>query len=64
MELNPKFVENQHAPQVAPTVNITLDINELNVILTSLQELPHRVVDLLLKKLFQQAQAQLEQSKA
>jgi hypothetical protein len=56
------LAENQQAqaPQ-APSVTLTVDVNELNVIMGGLQELPHRVVDPLLKKLFQQAQAQLGQ---
>lgn len=58
-ELDPKLVENQQVPQV-PTVTLTVDVNELNIIMGGLQELPHRVVDPLLKKLFQQAQAQLQ----
>lgn len=59
-ELDSKLVENQQAPQT-PTVSLTLDVNELNVVMGALQELPHRVVDPLLKKVFQQAQAQLGQ---
>ena len=59
-ELDSKLVENQQA-QPAPTVNLTVDINELNIIMGGLQELPHRIVDPVLKKLFQQAQAQLGQ---
>ena len=59
-ELDPKLAENQQAQQV-PTVTLTVDINELNLMMGGLQELPHRVVDPLLKKLFQQAQAQLKQ---
>lgn len=59
-ELDPKLVENQQAQQ-APTVNLTVDVNELNIIMGGLQELPHRVVDPILKKIFQQAQAQLGQ---
>lgn len=59
-ELDSKLVENQQA-QPAPTVTLTVDVNELNVIMGGLQELPHRVVDPILKKLFQQAQAQLGQ---
>ena len=58
-ELDPKLVENQQAQQ-APTVTLTVDVNELNVIMAALQELPHRVADPLLKKIFQQAQAQLQ----
>ena len=59
-ELDPKLVENQQQAQT-PTVNLTVDVNELNVIMAALQELPHRVADPLLKKLFQEAQAQLGQ---
>lgn len=61
-ELDPMLANNQQAqaPQ-APSVTLTVDVNELNVIMGGLQELPHRVVDPLLKKLFQQAQAQLAQ---
>jgi hypothetical protein len=59
-ELDSKLVENQQA-QPAPTVTLTVDVNELNVIMGGLQELPHRIVDPVLKKLFQQAQAQLGQ---
>ena len=44
----------------APTVTLTMDINELNVVVAALQELPHRVVDPILKKLIQQAQEQLQ----
>jgi hypothetical protein len=59
-ELDSKLVENQQT-QPAPTVNLTVDVNELNIIMGGLQELPHRMVDPILKKLFQQAQAQLGQ---
>jgi hypothetical protein len=59
-ELDPKLVENQQAPQT-PTVTLTVDVNELNVIMGGLQEGPHRIVDPILKKLFAQAQAQLGQ---
>jgi hypothetical protein len=55
-ELDPKLVENQHAP----TVTLTVDVNELNIVMGALQELPHRIVDPLLKKIFQQAQEQLQ----
>ena len=60
-ELDPMLTENQQAQaQQAPTVTLTVDVNELNIIMGGLQELPHRVVDPILKKLFQQAQAQLQ----
>jgi hypothetical protein len=55
-ELDPKLAENQ-----VPTVNVQLNVNELNVILGGLQELPHRVSDPILRKLMQEAQNQLGQ---
>jgi hypothetical protein len=61
-ELDPMLDENQQAQaQQVPDVTLTVNVNELNVIMGGLQELPHRVVDPILKKLFQQAQAQLGQ---
>lgn len=58
-ELDAKVIEDQ--PQQQPTVNIVLNINELNVVLASLQELPHKVADPLLRNLMGQAQSQLQQ---
>jgi hypothetical protein len=58
-ELDPMLAENQQAQ--VPTVTLEVNVNELNIIMGGLQELPHRVVDPILKKLFQQAQAQLGQ---
>lgn len=55
-ELDSKLVENQQVPNVT----LTVDVNEFNVIMGGLQELPHRVVDPILKKIFQQAQSQLK----
>jgi len=40
-------------------VSIELSVDELNVVLGALQELPHRVVDKLLKNIFEQAQKQV-----
>jgi hypothetical protein len=57
-QLDSKLVENQQQPAV-PTATFTLNVNELNVILAGLQELPHRVVDALIKNLMTQAQSQL-----
>ena len=41
------------------TAKIELTVNELNVVLSALQELPHRIADPVLKKVFSQAQGQL-----
>lgn len=52
----------ENAPtQEVPTVNLKLNVNELNVVIGGLQELPHRVVDGLLRTIMEQAQAQLKQ---
>lgn len=53
-ELDSKLVENQ------PEVTLRVNINELNMIMAALQELPHRIADPILKKLMQQAQEQLK----
>lgn len=45
-----------------PTVKLEVSVNELNTILGALQELPHRIADPVLKKVFTQAQAQINQS--
>jgi hypothetical protein len=58
-ELDPKLVENQQ--QQGPNVNLEMTVNELNVVMAALQELPHRVADPILRKFMQQAQAQLGQ---
>lgn len=59
-ELDAKVIEDQQ-PQQEPRINVALTINELNVVLASLQELPHKVADPLLRNLMGQAQAQLQQ---
>ena len=50
--------EAQPAP--APIVTLELNVNELNIVIAGMQELPHRVVDGLIRKLVEQAQAQLQ----
>jgi hypothetical protein len=42
-----------------PTVKIELSVQEINVVMGALQELPHRVVDGLLRKIIGQAQPQV-----
>jgi hypothetical protein len=41
-------------------LKLELDIKEINIIMGILQELPHRVVDGLLKKIFSQVQPQVQ----
>lgn len=60
MATNPeldKLVEGNQPQE--PTVNVELTVNEINVVFAALQELPHRVADPILKKMFAQAQMQL-----
>jgi hypothetical protein len=42
-----------------PEVTLTLKLQEVNVIIAGLQDLPHRVVDTLLRSIVSQAQSQL-----
>jgi hypothetical protein len=51
-ELDSKVIE--------PGIKLEVSVNELNVIFAALQELPHRVSDPILKKLFGQAQPQVQ----
>ena len=44
----------------APTVKLEVNVNELNVIIGALQELPHRAVDALLRRLIEDAKSQLQ----
>jgi hypothetical protein len=59
-ELDHLDVDNQAqaAPQ-EPTVKLDLLVNDVNLILAALQELPHKVADPLLRKIMEQANAQL-----
>jgi hypothetical protein len=47
-----------------PEVSLRVTVQELNIVMASLQELPHRVADPILKKLMQQAQEQLNNGAA
>lgn len=60
-ELDKLDVSNNQQPNSADAVNVNINLNvqELNVVLGALQELPHRAVDGLLKKIFTQAQSQI-----
>jgi hypothetical protein len=56
-EDTPVFQEQQGSPEQRITINI--DPNEFNVIIAGLQELPHRIVDPIIRKIVTQAQMQL-----
>lgn len=53
-ELDVKMTEN--TKEEVATLPLEVNVNELNIILSALQELPHRVADPILKNLFSQAQ--------
>jgi hypothetical protein len=53
-ELDSKLIEQPNE------LAVELNVNELNVVLAALQELPHRVADPVLRKIMQQAQGQLQ----
>jgi hypothetical protein len=47
-----------------PEVLLRVTVQELNIVMASLQELPHRIADPILRKLMQQAQEQLNNGAA
>jgi hypothetical protein len=53
----------EETPQVGPNpeVTITLRVNEINIILAGLQELPFKVAEPLIKNIIAQAQNNLAQ---
>jgi len=57
-DFDSQLVENQQL--AVTTVKIELNVNEINIIIGALQELPHRVVDGLLRNIMEQAQSQLK----
>jgi hypothetical protein len=51
--------ENIENVQEELNVTLTVTVSEANVILGALQELPHRVVNALIKKLIEQGNSQI-----
>ena len=43
-------------------INLELNVNEVNVLLTALREMPHRVVNDFINNILAQAQSQLQSS--
>lgn len=58
--MNPELDKFDVANQQQPVVTVEVNVNEVNVILGALAELPHRVADPLIRKVFGQAQEQLQ----
>lgn len=48
--------------QTETIVTLELNVNEVNLVLGALRELPHRVVDGVLQKVVMQAQGQIKQA--
>jgi hypothetical protein len=47
-------------PTPAEVVTLTLSVDETNLVLTALQELPHKVVHPLIQKVLEQANSQIK----
>lgn len=52
-------IEKSEASAVEPNVKLDLTVNDVNLVLAALQELPHKVSDATIRKIMEQAQAQL-----
>mgnify|MGYP003661256781 FL=1 len=59
-ELDHLDVDNQvQAAPPEPVVKLELAVNDINLILAALQELPHKIADPMLRKIMEQANTQL-----
>jgi hypothetical protein len=52
-------IEATEAKVAEPNVTLDLTVNDVNLVLAALQELPHKVSDPMIRKIMEQAQAQL-----
>jgi hypothetical protein len=52
-------IEAAQEKAVEPSVKLDLTVNDVNLVLAALQELPHKVSDPMIRKVMEQAQAQL-----
>ena len=52
-------IEANEASAVKPNVKLDLTVNDVNLVLAALQELPHKIADPMIRKIMEQAQAQL-----
>lgn len=59
--MNNEEVQTEELATEEKIINLEITLNELNVVLGALQELPHRLVDGLLNKLIVQGKSQLQQ---
>ena len=52
-------IETSEVSAVEPNVTLDLTVNDVNLVLAALQELPHKIADQMIRKIMEQAQAQL-----
>lgn len=57
--MSDKLIKDSVPVEKEQSVSIKMTVQELNVVLASLQEMPHKVVDGLIRSVYQQAQEQL-----
>jgi hypothetical protein len=61
MDENVQDVEVKETEKVDQEFNLTLTLSEVNILLASLDELPHKISRKLIDKVVQQAQSQVKQ---
>ena len=52
-------IETIETKAVEPNVKLDFTVNDVNLVLAALQELPHKIADPMIRKIMEQAQAQL-----
>lgn len=52
-------IETIETKAVEPNVTLDFTVNDVNLVLAALQELPHKIADPMIRKIMEQAQAQL-----
>ena len=57
--MNPELDKYDVGNQTPPEVKLTLNVQEVNTIIAALAELPHRVSDALIRKVYTQANEQM-----
>jgi hypothetical protein len=61
--MNPELDKYDVSTQTPPEVKLTLNVQEVNTVIAALAELPHRVSDGLIRKVFTQANEQIPQQR-
>jgi hypothetical protein len=61
--MNPELDKYDVGNQTPPEVKLTLNVQEVNTIIAALAELPHRVSDALIRKVYTQANEQIPQQR-